>query len=441
MMHLPLNALSSACCFVPVLRELLVRPMRHAGGGINSARTPLQIPTRLLAILACCYCVVGCTALESAGTAPKKHDTIQAELNLLGRFKPIELDAAMTAVEPALAATPLDLNAIRSSLRAAAHHLQGEEFDQVWTAVLADVGNDKTNAAKFRTAIRNEMAGINDDNTLYWTATTDSAQTSDPTALVLAKQARDELLVRYITKIQDYHEANFEDVFTGSAAAGTALDVLTTISAALATAFVPVNTKTVFSALATIFSGSRLAMSKNILNERSAATVLNAMMQARAAALTNLYTGMAKPADVYSVQQGVADLVSYFNAGGLYKAIAQMEANTSKETNAAHADLKNARNALAGGENGGFTATAPAEEGKLTASLVFGSGDKPGRLTVKSVIVDEKELAAGSDFTINGDNSEQVEIVFKSPLKAGQTVAVKGQTTRDGGYAARLKWK
>jgi methionine-rich copper-binding protein CopC len=396
--------------------------------------------SRLLAMLMVGYCLIGCTALESAGTAPKKHDTIQSELNLLGRFKPIELDSAMSAVEPAIVATPLDLIAVRNALRAAAHHLQDEEFQEVWTAVLADVGNDKDNAAKVRSSIRNEMAGINDDNTLYWTATTYAAPSLMPNALALARQARDELLVRYITRIQDYHEANFEDVFTGSAAAGTTLDVLTTVSAALATAFVPVNTKTVFSALATIFSGSRLALSKNILNERSAATVLNAMMQARSEALTSLFKGMAKPADVYSVQQGVADLVTYFNAGGLYKAIAQMEANTSTATTAAHESLKTARSALAGGEIGGFTATSLAEEGKQTASLVFDNGDDPGRVGVKSVTVDGKDLTV-SEYELKGDNTQHVDIVFKTSLKAGTGVVVKGETTLNGAHKAMLKWQ
>jgi hypothetical protein len=440
-MHALHCTLESLHRFAAALRGARVHRLRQADPEHCTGCAPRQRTTpHPLVTLALGYCLVGCTALESAGTAPKKHDMIQAELNLLGRFKPIELDSAMAAVEPALTAIPLDASAVRTALRAAAHHLQDEEFDDVWTAVLADVGNDKNNPAKFRTAIRNEMAGINDDNTLYWTATTYAAQSSVPNALVLAKQARDELLVRYITKIQDYHEANFEDVFTGSAAAGTALDVLTTISAALATAFVPVNTKTVFAALATVFSGSRLALSKNILNERSAATVLNAMMQARADALANLYKGMAKPADVYSVQQGVAELVTYFNSGGLYKAIAQMEANTSSATVAAHENLRSARTALAGGESGGFTATSAAEEGKLTASLVFRGGDDPGQIGVTSVSVDGKDLAA-ADYELKGNKTGHVDIVFKAALKAGQAVVVKGRTTIDGGHTATLTWK
>jgi hypothetical protein len=107
------------------------------------------------------------------------------------------------------------------------------------------------------------------------------------------------------------------DIFTGAAVFGTGLDVVTVMSAAIATAVTPASTKTWWAALATMSSGSRLAASKNILHEKDSVAIIRLMTQERQLAIDKLRVGMTKSIEEYPVDVGVMDLTAYFYAGSL----------------------------------------------------------------------------------------------------------------------------
>lgn len=149
---------------------------------------------------------------------------------------------------------------------------------------------------------------------------------------------RNQFVRHYAVRIQNYHELMNNDIFTNSAITGSSLDVLAVAAAAIATAVAPAATKTWWAAVATVAGGTRLALSKNILQEKSSNVVLATMIAERATKWKAIRDEMKKSLAEYQLDVAVVDLSDYMNTGSLDKSAATVEANAQKTAQ----DLKEA---------------------------------------------------------------------------------------------------
>lgn len=160
------------------------------------------------------------------------------------------------------------------------------------------------------------------------------------------KEARNRLMRRLIVDIQHYHETMNNDIFTSSAYYGSVLDITVVLASALATAVTPAATKTFWAAIATIAGGSRLALSKNVLQEKSANTLLSTMIAERQSALTGILLNMAKPYNEYDIESAIIEVNTFLSTGSLDKSAAAAEAKADSEVKASRRELDAASKAL-----------------------------------------------------------------------------------------------
>lgn len=101
----------------------------------------------------------------------------------------------------------------------------------------------------------------------------------------------------------------------------TASDI-TILSLNLAgTAFTPTNTKTILSAISAVISGSKLSIDKHYYYEKTMPALIASMNAQRKLVLVSILEGIGKSLELYSVEQAVTDLDSYYHAGTLIGAI------------------------------------------------------------------------------------------------------------------------
>lgn len=162
-----------------------------------------------------------------------------------------------------------------------------------------------------------------------------------------SKHARNRLLRRYIVRIQNYHEVMNNDIFVNTVFYSSVLDVITVVTAAIATAATPVSAKTLWAAAATISGSTKLALSRNILQEKSANAILATMISERSAELLRIQGKMHKSTDEYSVDEAIIDLNTFMNTGSLDKSAAQVEAAAAKELRRAEKNAADAEKAAA----------------------------------------------------------------------------------------------
>lgn len=199
----------------------------------------------------------------------------------------------------------------------------------VWCIIVGCETPNFGSAPKVRDALAIELNNIS-DSPLYKVAAGRATTGGTPYSIDEKESHRNELLRVYIIKIQHYHQTVNDDIYTNTAVYGTGLDVLALAAASIATAVVPAATKTWWSAVAAFSSGTKLAASKNIFQEKNINAILNVMVEERSKALTVLYTGMKQRLADYPVDVALVDLDSYFNSGGLETSAARAEALTGK---------------------------------------------------------------------------------------------------------------
>jgi shikimate 5-dehydrogenase len=132
------------------------------------------------------------------------------------------------------------------------------------------------------------------------------------------------ILYQHVRDVRAYHEAVETDLFETSSFIGFDLDVGTLLATTIATAVTPVGTKTLWSAIASVTGGARLAASKNFLDERNRSVVLASMRSQRARKLAALFEKMETGADKYPLEQGLIDVVDLMNSGSVASAISEM---------------------------------------------------------------------------------------------------------------------
>lgn len=427
-------------------------------------------------ILICCGSS-GCSSTDWEASAKRR--VIQAQLEAIGR-EPIDADAVLAEIEPTLASAELDWNAIRLALEAALSPRPSFHFDSFWAAIESTVLKPKgltpdERKNRLRAQLTSLLKSANEDNRLYWsakgrpqtassqpvaaatqpasaatqpasaatqptgTATPPTALASRPAEAALDPQsARDALMSKYILRIQDYHEANYGDLFRTSAYAGLWLDSGVVIASALATAFTPASTKTALAAAATIFGGVRLSASRNVLNEKAFSTVMNAMLTQRTLALATLTAGLKQPVSAYGVDQALIDLASYFNVGSIDKALAQIERNTSEAQGKADGKLSEARREV----SGTFQATGLGTADKWVANLRFARNAEPGALGIQEIIVGGRVLDASAyDASKVAEAGHPIEFDANKAVLDGELVQIRGTASKQGLFVGTIEWR
>jgi hypothetical protein len=88
--------------------------------------------------------------------------------------------------------------------------------------------------------------------------------------------------------------------------------------------------KTVLSGIATVITGSKSSIDKNLFLQQSAHVLIGRMDALRIAALKPIRVGLLQPSTNYPVWQAVRDVQSYLSAGSLGAAITDIENNSGK---------------------------------------------------------------------------------------------------------------
>jgi len=443
----------------------------------HASRSRFARAASLFAFASASFVLSACNS--TVGEASDKRDVLQAQLEAIGR-EPIDVHAVLAAIEPTLACNEEpNWTVVKLTLEGALPPNPSFSFASFWAAIEATVvkRNDLKPAQKkerLRAQVVALLSSADEDNRLYWRAkghslsvatpppiattqpaipatqpapaTTQPVQPATRPALAAARSfaleidpqsARDALMSKYILRIQDYHEANYGDLFRTSAWVGLQLDSAVVIASALATAFTPASTKTALAAAATIFGGVRLAASRNVLNEKAASTVLNAMIAQRTTALATLTAGMKQPISAYGVDQALVDLVTYFNVGGIDKALAQIEKSTSEAQKKADDALEKARSET----RGSFQAVATGSP-KTGATLRFDPNVSLGTLTVKEILVGGRVLDTDVyDVSKVNDAGNPISFVSQDVRLDGQLVIISGATEKAGQFVGTIEWK
>jgi hypothetical protein len=298
--------------------------------------------------------LVSLVSCSSLGDAPEHRGAIEADFEFLGKLPSVDVaqDAKDFSVAMAQSA-PTRLEAIEPLVMDAVWWMRPRDAEAFWSGVRTQfaslTGKDlgKSDRDRISREVSRRLLVSREDGAIYSLAANHAGSctfnkdgTALPSECKRAAEARDELIGRFVVRIQDYHEANYGDVFATSAVAGLWLDVGVVVAAALATAAPAASAKTAWAAVATILGGTKLAASKNVLSERSSAAVLSSMMALRTESLQIIVDRMPKTIHEYSMAAAMIDLSNYFNAGGLHKAQAAAEQKAAKREADASAALK-----------------------------------------------------------------------------------------------------
>lgn len=106
------------------------------------------------------------------------------------------------------------------------------------------------------------------------------------------------------------------------------------------TAFTPVKTKTILSALSSITGGTRLSIDKNVFMEKSMSALVSAMNAQRKEVLTRLIKGSALDLNGYSFEQALSDTNDYYLAGTFHGAFTAIQKDASVKEEKAEAVIQ-----------------------------------------------------------------------------------------------------
>ncbi len=115
----------------------------------------------------------------------------------------------------------------------------------------------------------------------------------------------------------------------------SAADILVLSLDIAATAFSPVNTKTVLTALSSVTGGSRLALDNNAFYEKTMSALIAAMNAQRKEVLQRIIKGTVTDLNGYTFEQALSDINDYYLAGTLQGALVSIQRDAgTKEVNA-----------------------------------------------------------------------------------------------------------
>ncbi len=97
------------------------------------------------------------------------------------------------------------------------------------------------------------------------------------------------------------------------------------------TALTPASTRTALSAISATLAGSKSAIDKHYYYEKTMPALIAAMNAQRKQVLLSILQGMGKPLEIYSVEQAITDLDSYYYAGTLFGAINAIQVTASAQ--------------------------------------------------------------------------------------------------------------
>ncbi|MFO0831487.1 MAG: hypothetical protein U0637_06550 [Phycisphaerales bacterium] len=94
-----------------------------------------------------------------------------------------------------------------------------------------------------------------------------------------------------------------------------------TATSAVASIISPVGTKNILSAISAISSGTRTAVREQVYTNAFAWAIVDAIRAERQEKLSTITTGMSQGVDQYSIDQALADIVTYHESGSFYNGV------------------------------------------------------------------------------------------------------------------------
>lgn len=144
---------------------------------------------------------------------------------------------------------------------------------------------------------------------------------------------RNQMIFSWLEAVDYYYHAFEDQVGATGRGFDFATDVGTAATTAGATAVVGNHTKTVLSAIATFFGGTKTAFDTGLYGQQSI-QVLKARMRAlRQAVLVKITQGQHEPIESYTMVDAKMDLNAYFEAGSLDAAIEDIQKDSGDKKN------------------------------------------------------------------------------------------------------------
>jgi hypothetical protein len=180
------------------------------------------------------------------------------------------------------------------------------------------------------------------------------------------QQYRDTVVYRRIEVIDIYYY-QFESQLTGSYnGLDIGADLTALILNGLGATTGSAATKAALAAASAGVIGAKATVNTDIFYQKTLPALISQMRAGRQAALVNIKTGLAQPVTKYSIDQALDDINSYYVAGTLPSAIAQVTAQ-------AGAALATANDALAALRTTSYT--TPTMTAKQIIAWLFPNGD------------------------------------------------------------------
>ena len=146
-----------------------------------------------------------------------------------------------------------------------------------------------------------------------------------------ARQLRDEVIYRLI-RITDYNYFQFEnDLYVKRASGSVLADIIDTGANLAATISNGERAKTIINASIIAFRGGRKSVSIHYFQEQTADALISSMQTSRNRVLAEMITQMRdKDVDAYSLDAALGDVIRYFFAGTLPRALQELKQNANK---------------------------------------------------------------------------------------------------------------
>jgi len=148
-----------------------------------------------------------------------------------------------------------------------------------------------------------------------------------------------------ISRIRADIEANYREyetlLFAGQAGFNVWSDTVELALSLATTVAGDKGTKTVLGAVLTAIKGERLSIDKNFFREKTSEMIISKMQANRDRVKTRILDKMVKlPADSYTFEEALVDLIEYFNAGTLQGAIVSLANEAGKDAVEAKEETK-----------------------------------------------------------------------------------------------------
>lgn len=143
------------------------------------------------------------------------------------------------------------------------------------------------------------------------------------------QQERNDMIIE-IGYLIDYQFEEFANgLNSGRTFFNTASDITVISLTTASTLFGAESTKSILSGLATIVEGGQTSIDKHYFQKQTMAALASQMRANRDKAWSSIATNMTKPLGDYSAQQALSELIEYYNAGSLLRALESVEKETA----------------------------------------------------------------------------------------------------------------